>query len=209
MSEPHYSSTTTGWREWVSLPDIGVSWIKAKIDTGAQTSALHASAVEEFSREGETWVRFRVHPWQRSEDDAVTVELPLHDRRTVRSSSGHAQDRLVVLMDIELLGHRRQAEMTLASREEMVFRMLVGREVLGQGFTVDPSASYLGGRPPREIRRRNRGRAEGGAEAAHSAANSPLPSSAFMSSAGNLESRPPSGDAPPRGEQPCRRSRRS
>ena len=154
----HHSSTLTGWREWVRLPGVGVPWVKAKIDTGAQTSALHAGDITEFNRDGDTWVRFTVQPWQLSESDAVTVELPLHDRRTVRSSSGHAQDRLVVMMDIELADQVIPAEVTLTDRDEMVFRMLIGREALRQGFIVDSSASFLGGKPPREIRRRNRGR---------------------------------------------------
>lgn len=159
MSELDHSSTFTGWREWIALPEVGVSWLKAKIDTGAQTSALHATSVEEFVRGGEDWVRFTVHPWQDSELDEVVVERPVLDRRAVRSSSGHSQHRIVVQMDVTLSGRTLPAEVTLTSRDEMVFRMLIGREVLRQGFVVDPAASYLGGRPNREIRRRNRGRA--------------------------------------------------
>lgn len=156
VNEHPYSSTLTGWREWVALPEIGVSHIKAKIDTGAQTSALHAADVEEFTRDGRDWVRFTVHPWQHNDNDELRVELPVHDRRTVRSSSGHSQDRLVVLMDVVLAGRRIPAEFTLTSRHEMVFRMLIGREALRQGFMVDPAASYLGGKPEQRIRRRNR-----------------------------------------------------
>lgn len=159
MVDPSYSSTPTGWREWVSLPGIGIPWVKAKVDTGAQTSALHATGIEEFERDGETWVRFRAHPWQRVDSDEVEVELPVHDRRTVRSSSGHAQERLVVLMDIGIAGRVVPAEVTLTDREEMVFRMLIGRETLQRGFLVDSASSFLGGKPPRAIRRRNRGRA--------------------------------------------------
>lgn len=159
MSDPDHSSTFTGWREWVALPEIGVSWLKAKIDTGAQTSALHATRVEEFSRDGDDWVRFTVHPWQDSELDEVVVERPVHDRRAVRSSSGHSQDRIVVMLDVTICGQTLPAEVTLTSRDEMVFRMLIGREVLRQGYVVDSAASYLGGRPSREVRRRNRGRA--------------------------------------------------
>lgn len=156
MIEPDHSSTLTGWREWVGLPGTGVDWLKAKIDTGAQTSALHASDVTEFSRGEADWVRFTVHPWQRNDLDAVILERPVHDRRTVRSSSGHAEERLVVLMDVRLCGRRASSEITLTSRPEMVFRMLIGREALRQGFIVDSAASYLGGRPERAIRRRNR-----------------------------------------------------
>lgn len=154
-----YSSTLTGWREWVSLPGIGVPWIKAKIDTGAQTSALHADDITEFTREGEDWVRFTVHPWQVGTSDAVTVELPVHDRRSVRSSSGHSQHRLVVMVDLVLVGREIPVEVTLTDRDEMVFRMLIGREALRQGYVVDSGASYEGGRPPYAIRRRNSGHA--------------------------------------------------
>ncbi len=143
----------------MSLTGIGVPWIKAKIDTGAQTSALHATDITEFERDGAPWVRFAVQPWQVTDDDAVEVELPVHDRRTVRSSSGHAQERPVVLVEIGIAGRAIEAEVTLTDREEMVFRMLIGREALRQGFVVDSAASFLGGKPPREIRRRNRGRA--------------------------------------------------
>lgn len=157
MIEPHHSSTPTGWREWIGIPEAGIGWLKAKIDTGAQTSALHATSVAEFERDGSDWVRFTLHPWQDSDLDEVVVERPVHDRRAVRSSSGHTEDRLVVLMDIQLCGRTVPAEITLTSREEMVFRMLIGREALRHGYVVDPAASYLGGRPDRAIRRRNRG----------------------------------------------------
>lgn len=151
-----------GWREWVSLPGVGVEWIKAKLDTGARSSAIHAFDLQEFQRDGVLWVRFSVHPWQRSDDDAVVCELPVHDRRTVRSSSGHAEDRYAVLMDVRLLDRTVTSEMTLSRRDQMGFRMLVGRESLRQGFMVDPARSYVGGRPKRVVRRKNRGRAPGG-----------------------------------------------
>jgi hypothetical protein len=152
------SYTVAGWREWVSLPDIGVPWVKAKLDTGARTSALHAFDLERFEKDGATWVRYSVHPWQRSDAGAVDVEHEVHDVRTVRSSSGYADERFVVMMDISLVGRTITAEMTLSRRDEMGFRMLVGREALRQGFVVDPARSYLGGRPPLSTRRRNRGR---------------------------------------------------
>ena len=153
-----HSNTLTGWREWVSLPDAGVDWIKAKIDTGARTSSLHAFDVVEFEREGEAWVRFRVNPWQDTDADATIVECPVQDRRHVRSSSGHAQERLVVLLAIRLVDQLVISEVTLSNRDEMGFRMLIGREALRRGFIVDPARSFLGGRAPREARRRNRGR---------------------------------------------------
>ncbi|WP_310017634.1 RimK/LysX family protein [Microbacterium resistens] len=152
---PH-SSTPTGWREWVSLPDVGIPWIKAKIDTGARTSSLHAQHIHEFERDGEPWVRFDVRPWQGAHE-LVSMELPVFDRRDVRSSSGHAQSRLVVLLDLTLVGRRVTAEVTLSNRSEMGFRMLIGREALRQGFLVDPARSFLGGKAPKHFRRQNRG----------------------------------------------------
>jgi hypothetical protein len=118
---------------------------------------VHAFDVQELQRDGRAWVRFSIRPWQRSEEDAVQHECPVHDRRLVRSSSGHAEERYVVLMDLRLLGETVTAEVTLSSRDEMGFRMLVGREALRQGFLVDSGRSYLGGRPQRAVRRRNRG----------------------------------------------------
>lgn len=152
-----HSSTVAGWREWVSLPDANVPWIKAKLDTGARSSSLHAFDIEDFERGGEPWVRFSVHPWQRSADESHLCELPVHDRRHVRSSSGHSQERYVVLMKVSLLDRSVTAEMTLSRRDEMGFRLLIGREALRHGFLVDPGRSYLGGRPKRRVRRKNRG----------------------------------------------------
>lgn len=157
MSGPH-SSIVAGWREWVSLPHVGVDWVKAKLDTGARSSAIHAFDIEEYHQDGEPWVRFMVHPWQRSAEDATETRLPVHDRRLVRSSSGHEHERYVVLMDVTLVGRTVTAEMTLSKRDEMGFRMLIGREALRRGFLVDPGRSYLGGRPRRAVRRKNRGR---------------------------------------------------
>lgn len=158
VTKTSHSNTLTGWREWVALPDLGVDWIKAKIDTGARTSSLHAFDIVEFDQDGEPWVRFRVKPWQDSQLDAVVVELPVHDRRAVRSSSGHAQQRLVVELLIRLVDREVLAEVTLSNRDEMGFRMLIGREALRQGYSIDPARSFLGGRAPREARRRNRGK---------------------------------------------------
>lgn len=157
VSSPH-SSIVAGWREWVSLPDLGVEWIKAKLDTGARTSAIHAFDLAEFDQDGRPWVRFSIHPWQRSAEESTVVTLPVHDRRRVRSSSGHEQERYVVLMDVALVGRTVTAEVTLSRRDQMGFRLLIGREALRGAFVVDPGRSYLGGRPRRVVRRKNRGR---------------------------------------------------
>ncbi len=139
------------------MPGIGLPWLKAKVDTGARTSSLHAEDVEEFDRDGEPWVRFTLHPWQDATDDPRTIECAVHDRRSVRSSSGHVTKRLVVRLDVALGGRTVPAEVTLSKRDRMGFRMLIGREALRQGYVVDPSRSYVGGKPPKDVRRRNRG----------------------------------------------------
>jgi len=159
VSEPTHSNTLSGWREWVQLTDVGVPWIKAKLDTGAQTSSIHAYDVEAFDRDGAAWVRFRIRPWQRSDADEVAVECPVLDVRRVRSSSGHVEERFVVSMRLVLVGHEVDAEVTLTNRDAMGFRMLIGREALSRGFVVDSARSFVGDRAPRPMRRRNRGAA--------------------------------------------------
>jgi hypothetical protein len=154
----HAPAATIGWREWVSLPDWGVSWIKAKIDTGARTSALHAFDARIIDHADGPWVRFTIHPWQDTSADPVEVEAPLVEHRAVRNSSGSLHQRPVVLTTIRLADRVMPIEVTLTPRDEMGFRMLVGRQALRRAYLVDPARSYLGGRPPREIRRRNRGR---------------------------------------------------
>ena len=144
-----------GWREWAALPGLHIPWIKVKLDTGARSSALHAFDLAELPGDR---VRFTVRPWQESDADAAVIEHDIHDRRVVRSSSGHTEERIVILTEIVLSGQTVLAETTLSNRDQMGFRMLVGREALQQGFLVDPAGSFLGGRAPREIRRRNRGR---------------------------------------------------
>lgn len=140
------------------MPSANLPWIKAKIDTGARSSAIHAFDLERFEHEGQPWVRFSIHPWQASDEDAVTLERPVVDERVVRSSNGHTEERLVVELEIVLARRRRTTEVTLSRRDEMGFRMLIGRETLLHGYVVDPAVSYLGPRPKVHLRRRNRGR---------------------------------------------------
>ena len=145
--------TLIGWREWVALPELGAARIKAKVDTGARTSSLHAFGLEELERDGETLVRFRIHPEQRDDEREVEVELPLCDRRRVTPSRGRAEMRPVVLATLTLCGLRFQAELTLTRRDAMGFRMLLGREATRGRFVVDPARSYLGGRRVRGTQR--------------------------------------------------------
>jgi hypothetical protein len=148
-----------GWREWVQLPSLDVPWIKVKVDTGARTSSLHAFGLKEFERDGERWVRFVVHPWQGSREGAVTVEAPLVDNRAVKSSSGVAEPRPVIRVPLSISGETFDVDLTLTRRDEMGFRMLLGREALRGRYVVDPGRSYLAAVPPRDVRQRNREKA--------------------------------------------------
>lgn len=156
MTSDLTAATVAGWREWVALPDLDVEWVKAKVDTGARSSALHAYDVTVVERDGVEHAAFEIHPWQRSELDARRVELPVVDRRIVRSSTGHEEERLVVRTTLRIVGLDLDAELTLTNRDEMGFRMLVGREAIRGRVLVDPARSYLGPRPTRAIRHRNR-----------------------------------------------------
>jgi hypothetical protein len=143
-----------GWREWVRLPDLGIRNIKAKVDTGARSSSLHAFEVQEFDRAGERWVRFKVHPVQKRTDSFVQTEAKVLDYRSVRSSSGRVTLRPVIVTRVELLGVTRSIELTLANRDEMGFRMLLGRQAFRRRFLVDGGKSYYGGKPRRKETRR-------------------------------------------------------
>ncbi len=153
MGKGARDEATVGWREWVALPGLGISAIKAKVDTGARSSSLHACGIEAFEREGEPWVRFRVHPFQRSASPEIEVETPLLEVRRVTTSSGHSGLRPVIRTELELLGDRWPIELTLARRDAMGFRMLLGREALRGRFVVDPGGSYYNGRPSRRALR--------------------------------------------------------
>lgn len=141
-----------GWREWVSLPELNIKRIKAKIDSGARSSSLHAFDVEVFYRRSRQLVRFGVHPLQRNTRKTVTAEAEVLDFRKVKSSGGHETFRPVILTDLELHGQRWQIELTLANRDEMGFRMLLGRQALRRRFVIDPGSSYVTG--DRKTRRR-------------------------------------------------------
>lgn len=148
--------TLIGWREWLAFPDWGIPAVKVKIDTGARTSALHADDLEIVERDGRSIATFTVHPWQRSTRDGVEVSVPLVDERAVTSSSGDASTRPVVMAVIDLDGRPHEIELTLTRRDDMGFRMLLGRKAMESRYLVDPSHSYLTGRPDLATRRRNR-----------------------------------------------------
>ncbi len=138
-----------GWREWIALPDLGIKRVKAKIDTGARSSSLHAFDIKTCDRDGKTFASFHVHPMQRNSRETVECQAEVLEYRMIRSSTGHAQKRPVIVTTIEVLGESWPIELTLANRDEMGFRMLLGREAIRKRFMVDCGKSFYGGQPPR------------------------------------------------------------
>jgi hypothetical protein len=140
-----------GWREWLALPELGIRRIKAKVDTGARTSCLHAFYVEPFRARRRDMVRFGVHPVQRSDSEVVHCEAPMLDRRMVSDSGGHREMRYVIQTRLVVSGFDDPVELTLTNRDSMRFRMLLGRTALSAaGFCVDPARSYLAKAPSSE-----------------------------------------------------------
>lgn len=150
-------SIKIGWREWVALPDLKVGAIKAKIDTGARTSALHAYRIEPFRRAGALWLRFELHPLQRSDAMKVVCEARAVDERAVRNSGGRVERRYIIRTSLKLGEEIWPIELALANRDQMGFRMLLGRTALEGRAVIEPGRSYLlGARAPKPRRRKPR-----------------------------------------------------
>lgn len=131
-----------GWREWVQLPDLLAVPIKAKIDSGARTSSIHSFGTRRFSERGAPWVEFILHPIQRHAQPEIVCAAPIRDERWVRSSNGEAERRIVVETMARLGAINWPIELTLADRDVMGFRMLLGREAIRRRFLVDPGRSF-------------------------------------------------------------------
>ena len=137
-----------GWREWAVLPELGLPRMRAKIDTGARSSALGVDAQWRFVEAGAPWVGFRVRCGER-QPGMVEAVAPLLDERDVIDSGGHRGPRPFLRTTLWLAGQERPVEINLTDRGSMLFPLLVGRSALGGAFTVDPARSFLHPRPAR------------------------------------------------------------
>lgn len=135
-----------GWREWVAFPELNISKVKAKIDTGARTSALHAFYVDPYRDQGVPMVRFGIHPRQKRTDLEIQCHAEVADRRLVSDSGGHQERRYVIVSRVELGGFSWPIELTLTNRDTMRFRVLLGRTAMAGRVLIDPGASFLLGR---------------------------------------------------------------
>jgi hypothetical protein len=145
---------TIGWREWVTLPDLEIKSIKAKVDTGARTSALHAFNIHYVHKHGRTFVQFEVHPLQRNSRRTVHCEAPLVEERFVTDSGGKRTLRPVIETRAVVGTETLLIELTLTSRDEMGFRMLLGRQAMRGRFLVHSGRSYLGGRRKKKSKKK-------------------------------------------------------
>ena len=136
-----------GWREWVSLPELGIKKLRCKVDTGAKTSALHAFYVEEYIENGNTMVRFGLHPKDKSTEQEIHCTAHIFDQRNVTDSGGHTEKRYVIKTPITLGQYTWNIELTLTNRDTMLHRMLLGRAAIVDNFLVDSGSTYLMGKP--------------------------------------------------------------
>ncbi len=143
MSAQRRKSNIIGWREWVALPELGISRIKAKVDTGARTSALHAFKLQPYKEGNQDKIRFDIHPIQHNINKIITCIADITDKRWVSDSGGHREERYVITTPIVLAGQTWSVEVTLTERDSMLFRMLLGRSAIRQRFIVDPARSFI------------------------------------------------------------------
>ena len=142
---------TIGWREWVAMPDLGIVEVKAKVDTGADNSSLHAFNIERFFEDGAEMVRFEIHPRQRKRRPSIDCVARVVGERKVKNPGGRSELRPVIRTKLVVAGEELDALVNLTTRDEMTFRMLLGRRTVRNHFLVDPGRSYIGGRPSRTV----------------------------------------------------------
>ena len=132
-----------GWREWVSLPELGIPQVKAKVDTGARTSALHAFALRPYKEGNQEKIAFDLHPLQNNTDVVISCTADIIDKRWVTDSGGHREERFVILTPVILGSLSWPIEITLTERDSMLFRMLLGRSAVRKRFIVNPGRSFI------------------------------------------------------------------
>lgn len=137
-----------GWREWVALPELGISKIKAKVDTGARTSALHAFSLRTFEENGKNMISFEIHPLQNNVEVINTCTAEIIDKRWVSDSGGHREERFVIMTPLAIGGETWPIEITLTERDSMLFRMLLGRSAIRKRHSVNPARSFIKGFNP-------------------------------------------------------------
>lgn len=137
------SKKIIGSEEWCSFPELGIPAIKARVDSGAKTSSIHAFNIQPFRRSGQTWVSFEIHPIQNNRRTVIRCERPVIDKRVIKSSSGLSETRYVVNAHLKLGEELWEVELTLANRDSMGFRMLLGREAMQNRLIVDPSEKNI------------------------------------------------------------------
>ena len=152
------SRRIAGWREWVGLKGLGVESIKAKLDTGARTSALHAFDVESYSRDGELRVRFFVHPVQKDDTLKVACDELVADIRTVSNPGGRREKRYIIRTDLSMGEEAWPIELSLTDRDEMGFRLLIGRTTMQGRLVIDPDHSFRLAKKKRSKRNKSRGK---------------------------------------------------
>lgn len=143
---------TFGWREWVRLPTLNLPAIKAKVDTGARTSALHAFELRPMIENGIQRIEFSIHPFQRDLETVQICKADVVDKRNVTDSGGHLEERWVIKTEMTIAEYSWPIEVTLTARDNMKFRMLLGRNALKGRALVDSSASYLVGKKPKKAK---------------------------------------------------------
>ncbi|NQV48664.1 MAG: ATP-dependent zinc protease [Rhodospirillaceae bacterium] len=146
MKTRKQKKTQVGWREWIGFPELGVDRIKAKLDTGARTSVIHAFRIQKVDDEDEPRVEFYLHPVQRRRNPEYRCIAQIVDERTVKSSNGESETRYVIITPMRMGEHIWPVEVTLSDRDQMGFRMLVGRSAIRGRCIVDPGSSFLLGR---------------------------------------------------------------